>query len=163
MNYTLVAALGKNRELGLNNNLLWRLPEDLKNFKALTIGKTMVMGRKTFESIGKPLPKRETIILTRDKSYTQDGCVVLHSLEEVDEYAKENDLGELMIVGGGEIYKLYLERSQVMYLSFVDYDGQADTFFPEFDQNEWNRDVLDIYEAGEKTLSWKFCKYSRRL
>ena len=162
INYFIVAGLGNNRELGLSNELLWRLPEDLKNFKALTIGKSMIMGRKTFESIGRPLPKRETIILTRDTSYEQEGCIVLHSLEAIEEYLKASGKSEAAVVGGGEIYSLYLKMSSKMFLSFVDFDGEADTFFPEYDQNEWSEDSRVEHAAGEKTPAWSFVEYSRK-
>ena len=162
INYFIVAGLGKNRELGLSNELLWRLPEDLKNFKALTIGKSMIMGRKTFESIGRPLPKRETIILTRDTSYEQEGCTVLHSLDAIEEYLEASGKSEAAVVGGGEIYSLYLERSSKMFLSFVDFDGEADTFFPEYDQKEWTEDSRVEHVAGEKTPAWSFVEYSRK-
>ena len=162
INYFIVAGLGKNRELGLSNKLLWRLPEDLKSFKALTIGKSMIMGRKTFESIGRPLPKRETIILTRDTSYEQEGCTILHSLEDIEEYLVSTGRTEAAVVGGGEIYSLYLSRSSKMYLSFVDFDGEADTFFPEYDQKDWAVDSVVEHAAGESTPAWSFVEYSRK-
>ncbi|WP_372653036.1 dihydrofolate reductase [Halobacteriovorax sp.] len=161
INYYIVAGLGNNRELGLNNELLWRLPEDLKNFKALTIGKSMIMGRKTFESIGRPLPKRETIILTRDTSYKQDGCVVFNSVEEIEKYLLDSGKSEAAVVGGGEVYKLYLSKVKRMYLSFVDFDGEADTFFPEVDYSIWTEESVVEHAAGEKTPAWKFVEYSR--
>ncbi len=162
IDYFIVAGLGKNRELGLSNELLWKLPEDLKNFKALTIGKSMIMGRKTFESIGRPLPKRETIILTRDHSYKQDGCVILHSIDEIEDYLIQSGKSEAAIVGGGEIYQLYLSKCSKMYLSFVDFEGEADTFFPSFDASLWREDSLEIHPAGESTLSWKFVTLSKK-
>lgn len=161
INYFIVAGMGNARELGLNNELLWRLPEDLKNFKSLTIGKSMVMGRKTFESIGRPLPKRETIILTRDTSYQREDCVVLHSMEEVEEYLKSAGKTEAAVVGGGEIYKLYLPKCNKMFLSFVDFDGEADTFFPEWNESEWSRSKTIEHVAGESTPAWSFVEFSR--
>ncbi|WP_164848288.1 dihydrofolate reductase [Halobacteriovorax sp. HLS] len=163
MKYIIVAGIGNEGELGLENKLLWRLPEDLKNFKSLTINKTMVMGRKTFESIGKALPNRETIILTRDKSFKASGCKVFHHQDDIDSYAKENHIEELMIVGGGEIYNLYLPRVCTMYISHVDYSGASDTRFPLFDSADWSVEQLAEYGATPKTLAWKLCKYSRKL
>ncbi len=162
INYFIVAGLGNNRELGLSNELLWRLPEDLKNFKALTIGKSMIMGRKTFESIGRPLPKRETIILTRDKGYSQEGCTVLHSVEEIEKHLKETGKTEAAVVGGGEIYNLYLPKVNKMFLSFVDFSGEADTFFPDVDYSGWTEGQVISHDAGEKTPAWKFVEYSRK-
>lgn len=162
MNYTIIAGLGTSRQLGLDNKLLWRLPEDLKSFKALTMGKPMVMGRKTFDSIGKALPGRETIILTRDMSYKREDCTVLHSKEELETYTREKDFKEVMIVGGGEIYSLFLSECEKMYLSFVDYDDEADTFFPKWQEKEWKLESTREFSSTEKTLAWKLCEYSRK-
>ncbi|OUR94236.1 hypothetical protein A9Q84_17755 [Halobacteriovorax marinus] len=158
----MIAGLGIERQLGLDGNLLWRLPQDLKSFKALTMGKPMVMGRKTFESIGKALPGRETIILTRDESYKRDDCTVVHSKEDLEAYIAEKALSEVMIVGGGEIYDLFLNESEKMYLSFVDYNGDADTYFPKWDETLWEQKSCEEFSATEKTLSWKLCLYSRK-
>ncbi|WP_417335091.1 dihydrofolate reductase [Halobacteriovorax marinus] len=162
ISYFIVAGMGRNRELGLSNKLLWHLPEDLKNFKRLTIGKSMIMGRKTFESIGRPLPKRETIILTRDKNYSYEGCKVFHSMEEIEDYLISKGETDAAVVGGGEIYKLYLPKCSKMYLSYVDFAGQADTFFPEFDDGEWVRSEETSHEAYENFLAWEFVELSRK-
>jgi dihydrofolate reductase len=160
---SIVAGIGNSKELGLENKLLWRLPEDLKSFKALTLGKSMVMGRKTYESIGRPLPGRETIILTRDKSYHQEGCTVLHSEQEILKHANGKNLDELVIVGGGEIYKLFLSTATEMYISHVNFDGKADTFFPDFNEDEWTNEIISSFKETEKTLSWELLKYTRKL
>ena len=162
MKISIIAGIGNSGELGFENKLLWRLPEDLKSFKSLTLGKSMVMGRKTYESIGRPLPGRETIILTRDNNYKQEGCTILHSVEEVLSYANKKALGELVIVGGGEVYKLFLDSANEMYLSHVDFKGEADTFFPFFEENEWSSECISTYNQSEKTLAWKLFKYTRR-
>lgn len=159
----MIAGIGKSAQLGLGNKLLWRLPEDLKSFKSLTLGKTMVMGRKTYESIGRPLPGRETIILTRDPEYTQEGCTTINNIEDVFSFARKNSIDELIIVGGGEIYTLFYELAMEMYISHVDYSGDADTYFPKFNLNEWSSECIASYEKGEKTLAWSLLKYTRKL
>lgn len=128
----MIAVIGKNRELGCDNKLLWDLPEDMKHFKDLTTGHTVVMGRKTFESIGKPLPNRTNIIITRDKSYNTAGCKIIHTPEDI---IKENKKVEkIFIIGGGEIYKLFLPYAEKLYLTVVQDSPQADTFFPNYSE-----------------------------
>jgi dihydrofolate reductase len=136
MNISIVASIGKNNELGINNKLLWHLSDDLKNFKEITTGHTIVMGEKTYESIGKPLPNRRNIIITRIKDYEKAGCEVAHSPEDVLKLT-END-NEIFIIGGGQIYKLFLPIANKLYLTEVDTSLEADTFFPKFNQDDWN-------------------------
>jgi len=136
---SMVVAIGPKREIGYNNKLLWHLPEDLKNFKKITTGKAILMGRKTFESIGKPLPNRKNIVLTRDESFAFEGVTVIHDPMMAFDVAldfDDSDESELMVIGGEEIFKLYLPYTQKIYLSEVNYSGPADTFFPELD-GEW--------------------------
>lgn len=136
---SMVVAIGPKREIGLNNKLLWHLPEDLKNFKKITSGKAILMGRKTFESIGKPLPNRKNIVLTRDENFKAGGVDVIHDPMMAFDLALEfndSDDSELMVIGGEEIFKIYLPYTQRVYLSVVDYEGPADTFFPDL-PGEW--------------------------
>ncbi|MBC7538829.1 MAG: dihydrofolate reductase [Bacteriovorax sp.] len=137
---SIVVALGPKREIGLNNQLLWHISDDLKNFKKLTTGKSVLMGRKTFESIGKPLPNRNNIVLTRDPELSVTGVdVITDPLMAFDlalDY-DDSDECELAIIGGAEIYNIYLPYVQRIYLSEVEYNGPADAFFPELDPNEW--------------------------
>lgn len=136
---SMVVAMGPKREIGLHNKLLWHLPEDLKNFKKITTGKAVLMGRKTFESIGKPLPNRKNIVLTRDENFKKDGIDVIHDPMMAFDLALDYDdseESELMVIGGEEIFKIYLPYTQRIYLSEVDYEGPADAFFPELD-GEW--------------------------
>ena len=137
MKISLIASIGKNNELGFKNQLIWHLPDDLKNFKKITSGHTIVMGKKTYESIGKPLPNRNNIILARDYDYKADGCVVAHSIEEVLDLIKNED--ETFIIGGGEIYKLFLPLANKLYLTQVNASLEADTYFPKFNLKEWKR------------------------
>lgn len=130
---TIIAAIAKNNALGKDNQLIWYLPADLKRFKKITLGHHIIMGRKTFESLGKPLPNRTTIIITRNKNYTQHGCIVVNSLNEAIEAAKEDE--NPYILGGAEIYKQALNIADKLDLTFVHQNFEADVFFPEIDFN----------------------------
>lgn len=133
-NIVLIAALGENSEIGGKGKLLWKIPEDLKNFKEVTTGKTVIMGRKTWESLPvKPLPNRRNIIITRDPNYKATGAIVYNNLEDA---LKED--GKICIIGGGEIYKQALPYANLLRLTRI-YKTfpEADTFFPEFSEDEW--------------------------
>lgn len=132
---SLIAAMGRNRVIGANNALPWNMPADLKHFRALTRGRPIIMGRKTFESIGRPLPDRTNIIITRDSAYCADGCVVTHDADAA--LAVASGAEEIMIIGGGEIYALFLPRANRMYLTLIDADFTGDARFPEFSTSEW--------------------------
>jgi dihydrofolate reductase len=147
-NISLIAAMGKDRELGFGNKLPWHLPDDLKRFKALTKGHAVVMGRKTYESIGMPLPERKNIIVTRDINYSAPGCLVVHSIEEA--LSAAGDDKEIFIIGGGEIYALALPLANKMYLTFVDVKIKANVFFPDFDESEWRVTKTESHERDLK-------------
>lgn len=129
MTISIIAAIGPKRELGKNNRLLWHIPEDLKRFKKITNGHTVIMGRKTFESIGKPLPNRTNIIVTRDGNFTAANYLVTHSLNEAIEMAKKHGETEAFIIGGGQIYEQAIGIADKLYLTIVKGDFTADTFF----------------------------------
>jgi len=148
MQLSIIVAMDRNRVIGKGDTLPWHISSDLKNFKKITMGKPIVMGRKTHESIGRPLPGRENIILTRDKIYKTEGCTVLHSMEEIFEHCK--DVDEVMITGGSEIYKLSLEQASRLYLTEVHTEIEGDTYFPEFDRDEWDEVSREDFEADEK-------------
>lgn len=133
----LIAAAGEGNELGKDNDLLWHLPDDFKRFKKLTINHKIIMGRKTFESFPKPLPKRTHIIITRDKNYTVSypNCIVVSSLEEALENVKNDN--ETYVIGGGEIYSLAMTKATKIELTRVHSNFEADTFFPEIDMKLW--------------------------
>ena len=133
MNISIIAAIGKNNELGKKGDLIWKLPNDLKNFKKITEGHTIIMGRKTFESIGKILPNRKNIIITRNKKFKVPGVEIAHSLKEALSMSRLNlDTKEVFIIGGGEIYKEAMKIAQKLYITHIDAeDKEADTFFPE--------------------------------
>ncbi len=143
MNVSMVVAHGPKGEIGLDNKLLWHISEDLKNFKKITTGKMIVMGRKTFESIGKPLPNRSNVVITRDENFKTEGVIVVNDPMMVFDLAleAEEDLGvddfEMMVIGGGEIFNIFMPYTQKIYLSEVEYSGPADAFFPPLDYEEW--------------------------
>lgn len=148
MQVSIIVAMDRNRVIGKNGTLPWHISSDLQNFKKITMGKTIIMGRKTHESIGRPLPGRENIILTRDKNYQAEGCTVLQCIEDIFEYCKNVD--EVMITGGSEIYQQSLEQASRLYLTEVHTEIEGDTFFPEFERNEWKEISREEFKADEK-------------
>lgn len=158
---SLIAAIGTKGELGLNNKMLWHIKEDFKHFKETTMGHTLLMGRKTFESIGKPLPGRKTLILTRNSTYQVENCVTVHSLKEGLDIAVNSGEDEFFIAGGGEIYKQALPLVDRMYLSFVDYEGEADAFFPEVSWNEWKLLSEKKFAMTERSPAWTLKTFER--
>ena len=127
-----IVALSENRVIGIENRLPWQLPEDLKRFRALTQGHPVIMGRKTFESIGKLLPKRVNIIVTRQKNYSVEGALIAHSLEEALRFAREAPGNEeVFLIGGGEIFRESVEMVEKLYLTWVHTELQGDAFYPE--------------------------------
>ena len=129
---SIIAAIGENRELGKDNKLLWQIPEDMKRFRQLTSGHSIIMGRTTFESIGKPLPNRTNIIVTRDANYHAEGCIITHSLDEAIEVAKKHDEKEIFIIGGGQMYTQAIGIADKLYLTKVKGTFEADTYFPDY-------------------------------
>lgn len=132
---SLIVAHDKNRVIGFENKMPWHLPGDLKYFKETTMGKPMIMGRKTFESIGKPLPGRRNIVITRNKNYHAEGIEVVTSLDEAIELA--GNVEEIMIIGGEQIFKLTLDKADRLYITYIDYEFKGDTYFPSYGQ-EWD-------------------------
>ncbi len=132
---SLIVAMAQNGVIGRENSLPWRLPQDLKRFRAFTLGKPILMGRKTFESIGQPLPGRTNLVLTRDRSWFAHGVIVVHSVEEALTQAGSSD--ELVAIGGAEIYRLVLPFARRIYLTHVHADVPGDITFPEFDPTQW--------------------------
>ena len=132
---SIIAGMDKNRLIGQGSRLPWRLPADMKHFRRHTLGKPVLMGRKTFESIGKPLPKRTNIILTHDYDYRGAGCTVTHSIEEALDTVRNCE--ELMVIGGASIYKLFLPRANRLYLTYIHDCFQGDVYFPVFDPTDW--------------------------
>lgn len=136
MKISIIAAMGENREIGKDNQMPWHLSEDLKKFKKITMGSPILMGRRTFESIGRPLPGRENIIVSRNPSYQQDGCVVFHCVDEaVKSLCKTHE--NLFIIGGSTLYQKLLPRADRLYLTHIQKSFDADTYFPEFLMDDW--------------------------
>lgn len=132
---SMIVAMDRQRVIGQNNGMPWRLPRDMKHFVATTVGKPIIFGRKTYESIGKPLPKRTTIVLTRTLDYVAAGCVVVHSMAGA--LAAAGDVAEVMVGGGAGIYHLFLPYAHRLYLTYVDATVVGDTYFPPIRPNEW--------------------------
>ncbi|GBU06819.1 dihydrofolate reductase [Bacteroidales bacterium] len=156
-----IVAIGKNNEIGYKNDLLWRLPKDLKRFKEITTGHSILMGRKTYESLPKgALPNRKNIILTRDARYIAENCTVYTSLHDM---IKEENEDEIFIIGGGEIYKLTLPLSNKLYLTTVEASFEnADTFFPAIDFSQWSLISEEHIAANElNKYAHTFCVYIR--
>lgn len=149
--------IGNSRQIGYQNKLLWHSSEDLKNFKKTTMNHCIVMGRKTFESIGRALPGRPNIVLSRSKDFSPEGVTVVGDLDAAFQVAKNKNETEVMIIGGGAIYEQALPLCDRLYLSKIDYDGQADTFFPDYNQFKWTlieeKDFLD--SNGLKLFSFQ--------
>lgn len=135
MRTSIIVAIAENYAIGKNNELLWHLSADLKRFKQITTGHSIIMGRKTFESIGKPLPNRRSVVITRDKNFSHEGITVVHSIAEALEIVKHEE--EIFIIGGGTIYEEMLPKADRIYLTTVHKSFDADTFFPKFDTNQW--------------------------
>jgi dihydrofolate reductase len=129
---TLIAACSENRVIGKDGTLIWHIPEDLKRFKKLTLGNPIVMGRKTYESIGKPLPGRTNIILSRDKNLRIDGCLVYNKISDILEIFEKNNI---FVIGGGEIYKQFLDKADRIELTLIHKNFDGDTYFPEIGNN----------------------------
>lgn len=133
MQISIIAAIGKNRELGKDNKLLWHIPLDLKRFKNLTSGHAAIMGRKTFNSIGKALPNRINIVITKNKDFKAEGCLKADSLETAIEIAKEKEKAEIFIIGGASVYRQAIKLADKLYLTVIEAEfPQADVFFPDY-------------------------------
>lgn len=159
---TIIAAIGNNNELGKNNDLIWHLPADLKRFKKITSGHTILMGRNTFESIGKPLPNRTSIVITRNKEYRQEGCKVVHSLENALQMVQENE--KVFIIGGAQIYRESLEKDLVdqLDITVVHENFDADVFFPKIEKQRWKEFSREDFKSDAKNkYNYSFIQYRR--
>ena len=163
MDISIIAAIGKNRELGYQNKLLWHIPEDLKQFKKLTLNHHILCGRKTYLSIGRVLPQRTMFILSQNKDYQVPGAYTYTKIEEALKAAKERGEKELFVIGGGEVYTLILPLATKIYLSEVDWEGTADTYFPQINENLW----IEIEKQEHSNLKgipdWTYRKLERKL
>ena len=158
---SIIAAIGSNRELGKDNKLLWHIPEDFARFKKITSGHPVIMGRTTYESIGKPLSERTNIIVTHDRNYKAAGCVIAHSLEEAIEIAQAKSASvplEIFIIGGGQIYEQSIKYADKLYLTIVKGNYKADTFFPDY--SEFKK-VVYQKESSDKKYEYTFLELER--
>ncbi|EAP87028.1 dihydrofolate reductase [Croceibacter atlanticus HTCC2559] len=157
----MIAAAAENNALGKDGDLVWHLPDDFKRFKKLTTGHHIIMGRKTFESFPKPLPNRTHIVITRNRDYTKEGCIVVHNLEDALKIAEEDT--QPFIIGGGEIYKLALNASEKIELTRVHDTFEADAFFPEIDLSKWELMNEEFHEIDERhSVSFTYLTYVKK-
>jgi dihydrofolate reductase len=166
MKVSLIVAAAQNRVIGRNNNLPWYLPNDLKYFKQATMGKPIIMGRKTYDSIGKPLPGRPNIIITRNSEFTAEGVIVARSLKDAIAQAEDlafiNGAEEVMIIGGAQIYAESLPSADRLYLTEVHADVEGDAYFPEYDANDWQEQGREDFTAIDPNpYDYSFVVYDR--
>ena len=155
MKLSLIAAMAEDRVIGIKNSLPWKLPSDMKWFRKHTLGKPIIMGRKTFESFGgRPLPERTNIVITRDENYQADGIVVVHTIEQAIEAARQtaDNVPEAMIIGGASFYEQMLDKVDRMYLTFVHKSLEGDAWFPEYNLSQWQQVELIDVAADEKNI-----------
>ena len=156
MRIAMIAAMAKNRIIGADNDMPWHLPADLKHFKAITLGKAVIMGRKTYESIGRALPGRPNIVITSNTDYSLSDATVVDSPESAFEVAKAlspegSDNDEIMIIGGGTIYQAFLDRADTLYLTHIDLAVDGDTKFPDYEaEANWTETSREAHSADEK-------------
>ena len=158
---SLIVAMARNRTIGVNNTLPWRCPEDLKHFKALTMGHHMIMGRKTFDSIGKPLPGRTTVVVTRNADLEIPGCVIAHSLNEAIAACAGDE--EIFIVGGAELYQQAVPLADTLYITEIQQDVEGDAYFPEFDTSTWQETSREVRsQETPQPLEYHFVTYRNK-
>lgn len=156
---SLIWAMGKNNAIGFNNKMPWYLPADFAYFKKVTMGQPVIMGRKTFDSIGKPLPGRINIVITRSKTFSNDGCIIVDSLDKAIEYTKDK---EAFIIGGAEIYSAFLPVADKLYITEIDKVFEADSFFPEIDYSKFKIVSSEPGVKDEKNpFDYKWLVYQR--
>lgn len=159
MTINIIVAIAENYAIGKNNQLLWHMPNDLKHFKTVTFGRTIIMGRKTYESVGKPLPNRRNIVVTRQHIQIP-GCEIVKSIEEAIALCAHDD--EVFIGGGAEIYRQAMDKTDRIYLTIIHKEFDADTFFPEIDYTQWKEVSRENYEPDEKNpLPYSFITLDR--
>lgn len=151
MKISIIAAVGRNYELGRNNDLIWHFHKDMVFFRETTTGSTVLMGRKTFESLPKALPKRRNIVITSDKNYIAEGAEVCHSVDEALELCKNDNI---FVIGGGKIYQQFIDTADSLYLTEIEAEcADADTYFPKFDKPDYSREVLAEHEENDIRFS----------
>ncbi|MFC3094269.1 type 3 dihydrofolate reductase [Alteromonas sediminis] len=147
----MIAAMAHNRVIGANNDMPWHMPADLKHFKQVTLGKPVIMGRKTYESIGKALPGRQNIVITQQAEFTLPDAQVLNNIDDAVTLARQSDAEEIMIIGGGTLYQAMLPHADRLYLTFIDLDVSGDTYFPDYmSAAKWRETSKESHHADEK-------------
>lgn len=158
---SLIAALDNNGVIGDGGDIPWRLPADLKYFKRVTMGKPLIMGRKTYESIGRPLPGRKNIVLTHQRDYHAPGCTVVHSIEQA--LAAAGNAEEVMVAGGGSVYRQFLPLADRLYLTFVETTAEGDKTFPSVDPANWHLIFEEAHAADEDNpFAFRFTIFEKR-
>ena len=156
---TLIAAMGKNHAIGLDGAMPWHLPAELQHFKQATMGKAILMGRKTWQSIGRPLPGRQNIVISRNTAFSATGAAVVDSLATAVEISESD---EIMVIGGGQLYSLALPLAQRMLLTMIDIEPMADTWFPKWDETQWKQTTVKHYTAdGKNDLAYRIVELFR--
>lgn len=155
---SIIVAMSLNRVIGVNNSLPWRLSEDLKHFKSLTSGNTIIMGRKTYESIGKPLPNRRNIVISRNVNTSYEGVEVVHSLDDAFTISKNDN--NIFVIGGSNIYEQALDRVDILYITEIKKNFLGDVFFPELEKDQWKELSREDHETSEG-LEFSFLSYQR--
>ena len=156
---TLIAAMGKNRAIGLDGRMPWHLPADLQHFKRVTMGKTIVMGRKTWQSIGRPLPGRQNIVISRNPQFEASGATVTESLASAVDLSNTE---EVMVIGGGQLYEVALPLAQRMVLTLIDIEPEADTWFPAWDSGQWRQTQSTLFDADDSdALAYRIVELKR--
>ena len=175
MKLAMIAAVAENSAIGINNKMPWYLPGDLRYFKAVTMGKPIIMGRKTFDALRKPLPGRTNIVITRDKTWSHEGVKVVHSLDDALALAENisliNGHDEVMVIGGEQIYQMALPKADRLYLTRVHQSFDGDAFFPELDNSQWQETSRqDLHSEDDEPLTYSYLvldrivgRYTRRL
>jgi len=159
MQISMIAVTNEKRAIGCENKLLWDIPDDLRHFRDITFGHTVVMGSKTFESLGRALPNRTNIVIAKEKNYEAPECIVVHSIEDALEMArKEEKNGEIFIIGGGSIYQQFLPFTEKLYLTIVEDNPRADTYFPDYSEF---KNLLSEEKYEYKGLKYKFIELTR--
>lgn len=156
MKISIIAAVAQNGVIGNKGKIPWHITEDFRHFKELTMGHAIIMGQKTYLSIGKPLPGRTNIILTMDKDFKADGCICVYSPKEAVQKAKEIKEKEAFIIGGGQVYRTFLPLADKLYLTRIEKEFKGDTFFPEITEKEWRVSKREKGHSAEENLDYEF-------
>ena len=159
-NISLIVALAKNNVIGLNNTLPWHLPEDLKHFRALTTGHHIIMGRKTYESLGRLLPDRTTVIVTRNNDYQVDGALIAHSLDAAIALCENDD--EVFVIGGAELYQVGIKLANKLYITELELGVPGDAYFPAYDVAEWQESSREAHTSAQGLL-FSYITYIRKI